>query len=114
MNNLFQKNIIDFFRTNPNEKIDFYESLYIFFLVSAIFLLFFIILNNLNVLILFKYNKTFITFFVLLIAYSVSRILYLNSKDTELTRGDKYIYMFNILSILVSSFAIIYLSGYFT
>lgn len=114
MDNSFQQILLYLFDTNKDGKIDADEILYALFFAAAMFLLFYIVLTNLDVLIIFKYSKLFILFFALLACYSVFRVLYLNKKKpSEFTPGEKIMYIFNIIIILVSSFAVIYLSRLF-
>uniref|UniRef100_A0A6C0JKM2 EF-hand domain-containing protein n=1 Tax=viral metagenome TaxID=1070528 RepID=A0A6C0JKM2_9ZZZZ len=112
MINSFQKNFIEIFDKNGDRKIDFSE-LYPLFLLGAMLVLFFILINNLNILIVFKQSKLFILFFALLIIYSVLYIInynkMLNSKK-KLTIEDNFYYIINILNILLCAFTLIYLS----
>ena len=112
MTTTFQKDFVHIFDTNRDRHIQFTE-LYPLFLLAAMFLLFFILMSNLNILIIFKQSKMFILFFVLLIVYSILYITnyneMLNGKKKP-TMEDSFYYIINILNVLLCSFALIYLS----
>lgn len=112
MINAFQKNFIATFDKNGDHIIEFSE-LYPLFLLAAMIVLFVILINNLNILIIFKQSKMFILFFALLIIYSVLYIInynkMLNSKNKP-TIEDNFYYITNILNILLCAFSLIYLS----
>ena len=113
MTSTFQKDFVGIFDTNNDNKITFTE-LYPLFLLAAMFILFFILLTNLNILIIFKQTKMFILFFALLIIYSILYIINYNEMlngKVKPTIEDSFYYIINILTILLCSFTLIYLSG---
>jgi uncharacterized membrane protein len=113
MATIFQKDFVAIFDANGDGRIEFYE-LYPLFLLAAMFILFFILLTNLNILIIFKQSKMFILFFVLLILYSILYIInynkMLNGKEKP-TIEDSFYYIINILNVLLCLFSLLYLSG---
>jgi hypothetical protein len=111
--NEFQKVVVGIFDVNGDKHVEFYE-LYPIFLLMAMILLFYILVTNLNVLIIFKESKMFIAFFALLILYSSMYMINFNSdfsKNKLPTIEDNFYYIINIMNLLVSTLCFIYLSS---
>jgi glucan phosphoethanolaminetransferase (alkaline phosphatase superfamily) len=109
----FQKDFVGIFDTDNNGRIEYYE-LYPLFLLFAMLILFFILISNLEILIIFKQTKLFVVFFLLLIAYSVLGIIDYNKKYDERHKPSveaNFYYIINVLNALICTFCLIYLSG---
>jgi amino acid permease len=109
----FHKDLVKIFDTDNNGNIEYYE-LYPLFILFAMILLFFILISNLNILIVFKQTKLFVVFFLLLIFYSILSIIDYNKKYNSKNKPSveaNFYYIINVLNVLICSFCLIYLSG---
>ena len=109
----FKKDFVGIFDTNNDGSIQYYE-LYPLFLLFAMIVLFFILISNLEILIIFKQTKLFVVFFLLLIGYSVLSIIDYNNKYNAKNKPsieENFYYIINILNVLICAFCLIYLSG---
>ena len=110
-----KQDFVGIFDTSGDKYVEIYE-LYPMFLVFAVLLFFFIVLKNLNILVIFKQSKLFILLFVLLIIYSILKILDYNNtynKKNKPSLDNNFYYVLTIFLLLFSTFSLIYLSGFF-
>jgi glucan phosphoethanolaminetransferase (alkaline phosphatase superfamily) len=107
--------ILSYFDSNNNDSVDYYE-IYPVFLFLAVFLIYYLILINLSIVIIFKQSYLFIAFFTLILLYSVlNTINYTNKVKYGRKLGIKHYvqYWFNVINIFISGYAIIYLASFF-
>ena len=106
---------VSIFDTNDDRKIEFYE-LSPLFLIVAVMLFFFIVLTNLNILIIFKQSKMFIVLFLVLVLYSLLSIIDYNNrfnKKNKPTIDDNFHYILMFILLFFSMFSLIYLFSIF-
>jgi len=106
--------IKQFFDINNDQKVEYYELHPIFILLSFLVLYYIIIVNS-SVLIIFKQSDLFILFFVFMLIFSTLYIINHNNiyQTKKSNFRDKIYYSINIVNSLISAFAIIYLFGLF-
>lgn len=110
--NNIKKDFVAIFDKNKDGKIQFHE-LYPLTLLFAMLLLLYIILRNLNILIIFKQTRLFIVFFALLLLYSVLDIINYNrtfDSNHKPSIEDNFYYVINVMNILICALVLIYLS----
>jgi hypothetical protein len=110
-----KQDFVGIFDTNNDTYVEIYE-LYPLFLVFAVLLFFFIVIRNLNILVIFKQSKLFIVLFALLIIYSILKILDYNNtynKKNKPSLDNNFYYVLTIFLLLFSIFSLIYLFGLF-
>jgi hypothetical protein len=106
--------IKQFFDINNDQKVEYYELHPIFILLSFLVLYYIIIVNS-SVLIIFKQSDLFILFFVFMLIFSTLYIINHNNiyQTKKSNFRDKVYYSINIANILIATFSIIYLVGLF-
>jgi hypothetical protein len=88
-----------------------YFELYPFFLLNAFVILYYIIINDITILLILKKSKLFLLFFGFLIIYGILYIIdYNNLKmKNKITVNDTFYYYLNIINLIISFILFCYL-----
>lgn len=113
-NNSFITSIMKAFDRDDSGSISYFE-LHPLFLFAAFVTIYFVILSDLTMLLVFKKSKLFLLFFGLLIIYSILYIIdYRNLvKNYKHTETDTLYYYLNIFNLIVSILFFNYLLLFF-